>query len=61
VTGFIVGSIEEAVSVLPDLALLDRTQIRMQFERRFSVERMADEYLAIYKSLKDRPAASRAA
>jgi len=61
VTGFIVGSIEEAVSVLPDLALLDRAQIRMQFERRFSVERMADEYLALYKSLKDRPAASRAA
>jgi len=51
VTGFIVDSIEEAVAAVPRAAALDRKQIRATFERRFSVERMTDDYLAIYRDL----------
>jgi hypothetical protein len=30
---------------------LDRTRIRQQFERRFSVERMTQDYLTIYEGI----------
>ena len=48
VTGEIVSSMEEAVRVLPRLMTYDRGQVRRHFEKRFSVERMASDYVAIY-------------
>ncbi len=48
VTGFIVDSVDEAVAAVPLAKTLDRGAIRRRFEERFSVERMAQDYLALY-------------
>jgi glycosyltransferase involved in cell wall biosynthesis len=51
VTGFVVASEAEAVTALRRVAELDRASIRRRFEERFTAERMAREYLAIYHRL----------
>ena len=51
VTGFIVDSIDEAVAAVPLAKALDRVAIRRRFEERFSVERMARDYLALYSAV----------
>jgi glycosyltransferase involved in cell wall biosynthesis len=51
VTGFIVDNIEEAVAAIAPARALDRLAIRRRFEERFSVERMAKDYLSLYASL----------
>lgn len=51
VTGYIVGSIDEAVSAVNRLQWLDRHDCRRAFETRFDAARMADEYVAIYRRL----------
>ncbi|SFU01209.1 glycosyltransferase family 4 protein [Mesorhizobium sp. YR577] len=51
VTGFIVDSIEEAVASMPQLLQLDRREVRRTFERRFSAERMARDYVSAYARL----------
>ncbi len=51
VTGFIVDSIDEAVAAIPLAKALDRTVIRRRFEERFSVERMAHDYLDLYREV----------
>jgi glycosyltransferase involved in cell wall biosynthesis len=48
-SGFIVDTVEEAVTAVRRLGSLDRAKIRTEFERRFTVERMAREYLEIYQ------------
>lgn len=50
-SGFIVDSVEEAVGAVHTLKVLDRAEVRRCFERRFTVERMATDYLDIYRSL----------
>jgi glycosyltransferase involved in cell wall biosynthesis len=50
VTGLIVDSYE-AVAAVPRAKALDRVAIRRRFEERFSVERMAREYLELYNSV----------
>jgi glycosyltransferase involved in cell wall biosynthesis len=50
-SGFIVDTVEQAVAAVRRIATLDRAEVRGAFERRFSVERMAHDYLAIYRSL----------
>ncbi|MTI31885.1 glycosyltransferase family 4 protein, partial [Xanthovirga aplysinae] len=50
-TGFIVSSIEEAVKALEKIENIDRVACRKQFEKRFSVQRMAADYLNVYKKL----------
>lgn len=52
VTGFLVGSIDEAVKRVENVRTLDRAVIRRTFERRFSAERMASDYVAIYQSMR---------
>lgn len=47
--GFLVHTLDEAVAALERVPSLDRAAIRRDAERRFSVERMADEYLAAYR------------
>jgi glycosyltransferase involved in cell wall biosynthesis len=54
VTGFAVMDAAAAVDAVRDAAQLDRAVVRATAERRFSVERMVDEYLAIYRRLLDR-------
>ena len=51
VTGFIVDSVDEAVAAVPRAKALDRGTIRQRFEERFSVERMAHDYLALYDTV----------
>jgi glycosyltransferase involved in cell wall biosynthesis len=53
-TGFIVDSIDDALSVLPALGRIDRRRCRAAFERRFGVERMATDYVALYRTLGER-------
>lgn len=51
VTGAIVESVEDAVASIPDLLSLDRRAVRQTFERRFSAQRMARDYVAAYARL----------
>jgi glycosyltransferase involved in cell wall biosynthesis len=48
ITGFVVQSVEEAVAAIPLAKALDRSAIRRRFEERFSVERMARDYVSLY-------------
>jgi glycosyltransferase involved in cell wall biosynthesis len=48
VTGFIVDDIGGAVAAIPLAKALDRSMIRRRFEERFTVERMARNYLDLY-------------
>jgi glycosyltransferase involved in cell wall biosynthesis len=54
VTGFTVVDAAAAVDAVESAAALDRSLVRTVAERRFSVERMVDDYLAIYRGLVDR-------
>ena len=51
VTGFVVDTVDEAVAAMPTLLELDRRQVRAVFEKRFSVTRMARDYLTAYMRL----------
>jgi len=51
VTGFIVENVDEAVAAVPLAKALDRVAIRRRFEERFSVERMARDYVALYETV----------
>ncbi len=51
VTGFVVESVEEAVEAVRRAPQIDRASVRAAFESRFTVERMARDYLKIYASL----------
>jgi glycosyltransferase involved in cell wall biosynthesis len=50
-SGFIVDTVEQAVARVPRIASLDRDKVRAAFQRRFTVERMAHDYLEIYRNL----------
>ncbi|HVW29910.1 MAG TPA: glycosyltransferase family 4 protein [Polyangiaceae bacterium] len=51
VSGFVVESMEEAIEAAGRVHELDRAGVREQFERRFTAERMAQDYLDIYADL----------
>jgi glycosyltransferase involved in cell wall biosynthesis len=51
VTGFLVESLGGAVAAVADLGRLDRATCRAEFERRFTVERMARDYVSVYERL----------
>ena len=51
VTGFVVDDIESATKAVARLDELDRSAVRADFERRFSAERMAHDYLDVYERL----------
>lgn len=50
-TGFVVETVDEAVEATRRAADLSRADVRAHFEQRFSAERMADDYLALYRYL----------
>ncbi len=54
VTGFVVDSVEAAVAAVRDAERLDREEVRLRCEERFSAARMARDYLAVYRSLRAR-------
>ena len=47
-TGFIVDDVAAAVAAVPWAKQLDRGAIRRRFEERFTADRMARDYLALY-------------
>jgi glycosyltransferase involved in cell wall biosynthesis len=51
VTGFLVASVDEAARAVAEAARLDRSRVRARFEQRFTAERMARDYLSLYRSL----------
>ena len=51
VSGFVVDTIEEAVTAVRRIGDLDRVKVRAEFERRFTAERMAHDYVSIYRQL----------
>jgi len=51
VNGFIVGNVDEAVAAVARLDDIDRRACRAIFDARFTVERMTDEYVALYTKL----------
>lgn len=55
ITGHIVNSVDEAVDMVGRLLALDRGRVRQRFEERFSVTRMAQDYLDVYERLIGRP------
>ncbi len=55
VTGFIVDRIEEAVAAVDKVSSLSRKAVRRGFERRFSIERVARDYIRVYESLRAEP------
>jgi hypothetical protein len=57
VSGFVVDTIDQAVAAVEQATNMDRAKVRAAFERRFSAERMARDYLNIYQGLPARCAA----
>lgn len=51
VTGFVVSGIEEAVTAVARAAVLDRLAVRARAQDRFTVDRMVDGYLEVYRSM----------
>jgi glycosyltransferase involved in cell wall biosynthesis len=54
VTGRIVDSEDEAVAVLGDVLSLDRRAVRHRFDERFTANRMAKDYVKLYRTLAKR-------
>jgi len=51
VNGFLVDSVDEAVAAIERVDEIDRAACRQTVVERFSVERMAEEYLALYRRI----------
>jgi glycosyltransferase involved in cell wall biosynthesis len=50
-SGIIVHSVPEAVAAYPELVALDRREVRRVFDERFTVRRMAEDYVSLYRGL----------
>lgn len=51
VTGFLVDSLDAAVDAIDRIEGIDRASCRAAVSERFTVDRMADRYLALYRSI----------
>ncbi|HEY4443388.1 MAG TPA: glycosyltransferase, partial [Steroidobacteraceae bacterium] len=54
VTGRVVGSEDEAIEAVEQVAALDRGRIRQEFDSQFSSTVMANNYLKVYRRLADK-------
>ena len=50
-TGFLVNSIEEAIKAFKKIAIIDRAECRKWVEKKFTVDRMVNDYIKIYESI----------
>lgn len=50
-TGRVVATVDEAIRVLPQMIRFDRRAIRRRFEERFTAQRMANDYLDVYRGM----------
>jgi len=51
ITGFLVDNFEQAVEAIGRIGEIDRRACRRAVEQRFTVEHMADRYLALYETI----------
>ena len=51
VTGFLVDDVDEAVEAVARIDEIDRAACRAAVAARFTVDRMADRYLSLYRAL----------
>jgi len=51
VSGFLVNNVEEAVQAVANISRINRKDCRRAFERRFTSQRMANDYLSIYQRI----------
>ena len=51
VTGFLVDSVDEAIDAIGRIGEIDRAACRAAVSARFTVDRMADRYLELYRLL----------
>jgi glycosyltransferase involved in cell wall biosynthesis len=51
VTGFICETVDEMVEAVGQVSLIDRKQCRATFDERFTADRMARDYVALYERL----------
>ncbi len=56
VTGFLVSSVKDAADAVERTSTIDRRRVRARFEARFTADRMARDYVALYEQLVRRPA-----
>ena len=54
-SGFVVDTIDQAVEACRSAGTLDRAAVRACFDRRFCIERVVDDYLALYSNLSEVP------
>jgi glycosyltransferase involved in cell wall biosynthesis len=50
-SGFLVGSVDEAVAAVRKVERVDRAAVRASVEGQFDVNRMVDDYLALYRRI----------
>ena len=50
-TGYLVNTIDEMVSAIPKIDMIDREMVRKHVERNFSSQVMAKKYIVIYKKV----------
>jgi glycosyltransferase involved in cell wall biosynthesis len=55
-TGFICDTVDQMVNAVSRVSTLDRKHCRQVFEKRFTLKRMVQDYLAAYETLVDQPA-----
>jgi glycosyltransferase involved in cell wall biosynthesis len=51
VTGFLVDSLDEAIQAIERIDDIDRAAVRRAIADRFTIDRMADAYLALYRRI----------
>jgi glycosyltransferase involved in cell wall biosynthesis len=51
INGFIVNTMDEAIEAIKNIHKIDRKKVRENFEKRFTVKKMTDEYLNAYKEI----------
>jgi glycosyltransferase involved in cell wall biosynthesis len=54
VNGFLVDGTEQAIAALDRLPEIDRAMVRKTVADRFSIDRMADQYVTLYQHILDR-------
>ena len=50
-TGFLVNSVEEAAEAVQKIGSISRKKCRENVEKRFSVDRMVDDYIKVYETI----------
>jgi glycosyltransferase involved in cell wall biosynthesis len=59
ITGFVVDDVDAGAAALARIDELDRLRVRAMFERRFSAERMASDYIELYARVAEQRVRSR--